>query len=57
MRGKISGKWEKYGFVYVDLTMYQWYGDAIHSLDDVRLLEEREREKDLRKNLLIEECQ
>ncbi|MBO6205065.1 MAG: hypothetical protein J6O13_16200, partial [Selenomonas sp.] len=45
LRGKISGKWEKYGFVYVDLTMYQWYGDAIYSLDDLRLFEERERER------------
>lgn len=45
LRGKISGKWEKYGFVYVDMTMYQWYGDAIHSLDDLRLFEERERER------------
>ena len=34
----------------------QWdddYGDAIHSLDDLRLFEERERER-LKKNLLIE---
>ena len=45
LRGKINGKWEKYNFVFVDMTMYQWCGDAIHSLDDLRLFEERERER------------
>ena len=45
LRGKINGKWEKFGFVYVDITLYQWLDDSIHSLEDLRLFEERERER------------
>ena len=45
LRGKISDKWERFGFVYVDITIYQWFGDAIHSLDALRVFEEAERER------------
>ena len=45
LRAKISSQWGKYGFVFVDVTLYQWYGDAIHSIDDLRAFEEAERER------------
>lgn len=45
LRGKISSKWERFGYVYVDMTLYQWLGNAIHSLDDLRAFEEAERER------------
>ncbi|MCR5236751.1 MAG: hypothetical protein K6E34_06075 [Lachnospiraceae bacterium] len=45
LRGKISSKWEMFGYVFVDMTLYRWFGEGIHSLDDLREFEESERER------------